>query len=347
VTNPAAPTPTPPYALFWPNGARAVQIDQRARASLADSLGSVFDACRAHLTADEADQTALLAALRSHRVAPAVFGVYADLVDALFAEDYTTAQELLSRLVQPIWRERVSARVVTLDDTVLGAGVAGLYRRGVDDDPNTSVSISAVDDVELARGRALHDEATRLLRDVAPDLHAEIAALAHETVLVRDASEVGEPSIGFDGASTFYLWGAVVLNITRQQRRTGLAVALAHEVGHVYLLGSTLGAPLVDNDPSERYVSPLRADPRPMDGLVHASFVLARMIWCQDRMLASGLLSGAEQQEVCAERALNHARFTDSAPLISSHARFTDIGRELWTAARDWVADGCAASRGK
>ena len=78
-----------------------------------------------------------------------------------------------------------------------------------------------------------------------------------------------------------------------------------------------------------------------MDGLVHASFVLARMIWCQDRMLASGLLSIAEQQEVYAERTANHARFNDSEPLIALHARFSETGRELWTAARDWVADGC------
>ena len=327
--------------MFWPNCARAVEIDRRARASLADSLGSVFGACRAHLAANDADQTAMLTALRSHRVAPAVFGLYADLVDALFAEDDTTAQRLLSRLTHPIWRERVSARVVTLDDGALGEGVAALYARALDDDANTSVRIRAVDDEELARGRALYDEATSLLRIVAPDLFAEIAALAHETVFVRDASEVGEQSTGFDGASTFYLWGAVVLNATRQHCRTGLAVALAHEVGHAYLLGSTLGAPLVDNDASERYASPLRLDPRPMDGLVHASFVLARMIWCQDRMLASGLLSNAEQQEVCAERAVNYARFKSSAPLIALHARFSETGRGLWTAARDWVADGC------
>ena len=332
-----------PYALFLPNPARAVEIDAHCRAALADSLEAVFGASRAHLTADQAAQSALLAALRCHRLAPAVFGLYADLVDTLFAEDYASAQQLMTALIQPRWRERVTARVVTLDDGALGAGVAALYQRGVDDDATTSVRIGAVDDEELARGRALYQEATALLRAAAPELLAEIAALAHETVFVADASEVGTETLGFDGASTFYLWGAVVLNITRQHQRTGLAVALAHEVGHAYLLGSTLGTPLVENDASERYVSPLRLDPRPMDGLVHATFVLARMIWCQDRLLASGLLSDAEQQEVRAERAVNHARFNTSAPLIALHARFSETGRALWTAARDWVADGCPA----
>ena len=330
-----------PFSLFLPNYERAVEIDRRARTTLADSLGAVFDACRGHLTAEHAHQIALLAAIRAHPVAPSVFGTYAELVDALSCEDYTAGQQLMNRLMQPQLLGRATARVVTLDERALGDGAVAMYIRSVDDAPTISVRIGAVDGEELVRGRMLLDAATRLLHRAAPELGAEIGALAHETVLVRDVSRAGDDSMVFDGASTFYLWGAVVLNIARQHDRTGLATALAHEAGHAYLLGSTLGMPLVENDPAERYTSPLRGDPRPMDGLVHAGFVLARMIWWQDRMLASGLLSSSEHRVVQAERSANHARFTNSASLIASRACFTNSGRELWTAARDWVAAGC------
>jgi HEXXH motif-containing protein len=52
---------------------------------------------------------------------------------------------------------------------------------------------------------------------------------------------------------------------------------LTHEAAHSLLLGYTLGAPLVESDPAERFSSPLREDLRPMDGIVHATYVLARM----------------------------------------------------------------------
>jgi hypothetical protein len=334
---------TQPFSLFLANYARAVEIDRRARAALADSLGAVFDACREHLTAEHADQFALLGAIRAHPVAPCVFGTYAELVDAVSREDYLGAQQLMNRLMQPQLRSKASARVVTLDEGELGDGVVAMYIRCLDDDPDKSVAIGPVDGEELVRGRRLLDSAKNLLHDVAPELGAEIGALAHETVFVSSVCRAGEESMGFDGACTFYLWGAVVLNIARRHSRTGLATALVHEAGHAYLLGSTLGMPLVENDPAERYTSPLRSDPRPMDGLVHASFVLARMIWCQDRMMASGLLNSGEQRDVQAERSANHARFVNSASLITSCARFTSGGRELWIAARDWFFAGCPA----
>jgi HEXXH motif-containing protein len=329
--------------LFRPEPIRAAELDLRARHALAESLRSVFDACRGHLAASAAAQAVLLTALRTHAVAPAAFAIYTELVEYLFAEEYVTAQQLMNMLLEPTLAAHATPRVVTLDDASLGEGVPALYARTVDDDAGLRVQIAAVDAEELARGRVLYQAAADLLGAAAPDLLGEINHIAHEVVVVRDAAAPGASTVAFDGASTFYLWGAVVLNIARQRNRATLATALAHEAGHAYLLGSTLGAPLVDNDPGERFASPLRPDPRPMDGLVHASFVLARMIWCQDRMLDSDRLSTQERDEVRAARATNHAMFVDSAPVIASQARFNDEGGALWRAAHDWVAQGCRA----
>jgi HEXXH motif-containing protein len=167
--------------------------------------------------------------------------------------------------------------------------------------------------------------------------------MAHETVLVRNAAALGDGAMDFDGGSSFYLWGAVVLNSARLETPAQMAETYAHEAGHAYLLGSTLGAPLVENDPAERYVSPLRADLRPMDGIVHASFVLARMVWCVERMLDQGGVPVSERDVMAGRLALNLRRFRDSQALIEREARFTDTGAGLWFAARDWVAGRAAA----
>ena len=188
----------------------------------------------------------------------------------------------------------------------------------------------------MARGQALHQATAALLETAAPALLREIETVAPQVVLVRDAGPDAPPG-AFGGASTFYLWGAVVLNSARQQTRPQMAEALAHEAAHGYLLGSTLGLPMVGNEPAARYKSPLRTDPRPMDGLVHASFVLARMVWCQDALLRSGLLDGPERDEAAAARASNRGRFQGSQGLIETEAQFTPEGAALWTAARDWL----------
>jgi hypothetical protein len=313
-------------------------MDQAARDALASSLSAVFDACDAMLAADPHAQRQLLAALVAHSVPPAAFALYAALVDAVMAGDVPAAQSLMDALLRPRMRERVAPRVVTLDTAALGAGLPAVYVRTVADDAATPLCIGAVDAAELARTQALHLATTELLAAAAPALLGEMAAIAHEIVLVQDTGTPAAGVMGFDGASTFYLWGAVLLNSQQQRTRVQLATALAHEAGHAVLFGNTLGAPLVQNDPAQTYHSPLRADPRPMDGVVHASFVLARMVWCQDHLLGCGLLRPPEQQEVHDARAVNRRHFAASVALIEAEAAFTPTGHDLWTAARDWMA---------
>lgn len=268
----------PGLAAFLPDPGRAAVIDRSVRDAMAESLARVFDACQGHLSWRMEDQHAVLAALRSHAVPPAMFGAYAELVEALLAEDQGTAQARLDMLLRPRLRDWSTPRVVTLDAASLGEAVPALYARIVDDDADMPVLIAGVGPAELARGQALHDATAALLGEAAPGLLREIETVAPEIVLVRDAGP-GEAPGAFGGASTFYLWGAMILNSARQQTRPQMAESLAHEAAHATLLGCTLGEPMVRNDPALRYRSPLRADPRPMDGLVHASFVLARMMW--------------------------------------------------------------------
>ena len=328
--------------LFRPDPRRALGLDQRAREALAESLTSIFDACTGVLHWPESDRADLIQALGTHAVSPALFAAYAELVEALLAEDFTRAQHRMDLLLRRSLRAPAANPIVTLDID-LDSDLSRLYARIIDDDPGTIVAITGVDRPELSRGRALHADTTALLRAAAPDLAEEIRILAHETVLVRDGAPPRSDTAGFEGASTFYLWGAIVINATKQHTRPRLAQTMAHEAGHAYLLGSTLGAPLVENDPADRYASPLRADLRPMDGIVHASFVLARMIYCLDRLIDSTLLVPTEHAEATRARSANHAQFVQSVDVIASQARFTDDGARLWGAARAWVEAGCPA----
>lgn len=137
----------------------------------------------------------------------------------------------------------------------------------------------------------------------------------------------------------FLAWGAVLLNVDEMPDRLTMAETLAHETGHNLLSGFTGGRPLVENDPAERYDSPLRLDPRPMDGIVHATYVLARMHYCLERLLQSGLLSDQEGVTATAAIAQRRRAFGAGLDVVDRHARFTPIGRAAFEPARQYMAD--------
>jgi HEXXH motif-containing protein len=114
-----------------------------------------------------------------------------------------------------------------------------------------------------------------------------------------------------------------------------MAEALSHECAHCLLHAFTWAEPLVENEPSERYPSPLRRDARPMEGVVHATYVLARMHHCIERLLACGLLDAEERSRATAALSDHVRGFADGLGTIEAHARFTIRGAPIFASARE------------
>ena len=89
---------------------------------------------------------------------------------------------------------------------------------------------------------------------------------------------------------------------------------------------------------SERFQSPLREDPRPMDGIYHATFVVARMHYAMQRLLASCLLDAASK-EVAKLALQRHQRaFADGIGTINQHGRLTERGAAVMSSAARYMA---------
>src|SRR5579872_4919668 len=170
---------------FRPDGARARYLDQRAREELASSLREIFDACRGHLVWDEDAADSLLAFLSAHAVSPGVFGLYADLVEAVFADRLDEAQSLLAALLHSSLREAVPRRVLTLSDDDLGPGQAARYRRLLNDEPSVAIAVAPVDRQDRDRAAAFLAEAEALLASGAPEIAEEIASLVRQAIIVQ------------------------------------------------------------------------------------------------------------------------------------------------------------------
>ena len=175
-----------------------------------------------------------------------------------------------------------------------------------------------------------------MLDRVLPDFAAEVRALTPEVVVVKSLA-TGESE--FHGASSFHLWGSILVNTEAHPSRLRLAEVLAHESGHALLHGATIGRPLVTNSPEELYTSPLRYDPRPMEGLAHATYVLARMHYTMSALRASGELTPDEEQAAAQSLEYYAACYAEGLETVQRHAQFSEVGAQLFDGAVRYMAD--------
>lgn len=92
---------------------------------------------------------------------------------------------------------------------------------------------------------------------------------------------------------------------------------LVHEVSHLRLN--------ITNSPDELYAAPFRLDPRPMYGVMHATFVLGRIVRVFERLARSRQRSAAGLARLTASR----QRFRRGLATVRQHARFTELGSSV------------------
>lgn len=321
---------------FNPDGTRGALVDGAVRRSAAESLSLLCDAIAAQRPDLIPSLQRSIARLHSGPVRPALFALYSDLVDAIFSDDEPAFQSAMTAITELEVEASDGVRGITLGDGDLGPGMAIRFLRHLDDDPTTPLCVGPISGEELRIANDCLTSTWNLLDVAAPELSLEIRALVRDVIFV--ASESGTGRLVFHGASTFYLWGSLFLNARMHPDRVSMAEGLAHEAAHSLLLGYSFGAPLVDNDVSDRFASPLREDPRPMDGIVHATYVLARMHYCIERLLASQALNAAERDCLEAAKLRRRSDYLQGLDIVSTHARFTPIGRALFEGAQSYMA---------
>ena len=113
---------------------------------------------------------------------------------------------------------------------------------------------------------------------------------------------------------------------------------LAHESAHAFLFSLSFGDSFVHNPHDELHSSPLRVDPRPLDGIFHATYVSARMHYAHSRVIENDVLSEREQSTAKAELEASRTAFRAGLKTLDDHASLTPLGRQVMDAARDYMA---------
>lgn len=316
-----------------PKGARARAIDLRMRQSLADSLDYIATEIHSLINFDQKAMAGLVAQLRQGaRFAPSTFALYTELVLALGSGDTTSARLLLAELLDERPQQQ-GWRLLALDDADIRTQ-APRYMRLMGSDPGTEFNIVPPTAQTVTQFRERFARTYRLLRTALPELAAEFDALVSQVIMVE-----GDPvaKYQFDGGSSYMLWGGLFLNATSHPNDVALIEVMAHESAHILLFGYASDEALVNNDDDSLYHSPLRVDPRPMDGIFHATYVSARMHWAMASLIASGVLDDEAREFARAAMKADQDNFAAGYSVVAEHGDLTATGRAVMAGALDYM----------
>lgn len=318
---------------FSPNGPRALAIDRHVRGSLAESLQHIAEQGAGIVPFDAQALAEMIAGLKQgYRYPPSVFGIYFELALALMEGRNQEAGRLFAELVResPISGQ---FRIVALGAPEIALHTER-YTALMDTDPTISLGIRPPSPEIEQHFRQRLQRGFDLLEKAAPDLAAEFKALVSEVCIV-----VGDKDarMQFDGGSSYMLWGALFLNATSHETDVAMVEVLAHESAHSLLFGYTTEETLVNNPDEELYDSPLRVDPRPMDGIYHATYVSARMHWAMSRLLEANVLDDGARERAESAREADRRNFEAGHEVVRKHGQLTETGRALMDSAAAYM----------
>src|SRR5207247_2677409 len=134
------------------------------------------------------------------RVAPELYCVYFDLLQAARRDDLDASARLLREM-----DTRMDAPLPSFYSRwgALPESTARRYLTYVNVDPTTQINFKAVSSSDFDNARRLADEAFGVFERVAPEIGAEIRSLLTEIVFV---SRAPNETLLFDGATSFFCW---------------------------------------------------------------------------------------------------------------------------------------------
>jgi len=306
------------------------------RIGLAESLRYIWSEVGSQLDLDSATVEAALERIETHRIKPGIFGRYYRLVLALQQGENSTARKLISEIVD-LSKVQPAFSVQPFSDAALGADRV-LYAELIDPNPQDAVPLLAEPPAVLWRSfpdKVAH--ALDILNVADPSLAAELRSLTIEVICAAPPTVVDARPFG--SASSFMLWGALLINAVRYTDALAVLEALVHEGAHQLLFAHSIEEPLVTNALSERYASPLRPDPRPMDGVYHATFVTARVHYATNkiRQALSPTFAPADVKTIDDKLGVLKDLYFGGLDTVQRHGKLTATGQRIIEESLDYM----------
>jgi hypothetical protein len=316
-----------PSEWFVPCASGGEMSRARINARLRESFDHVLDQCAPHVPVDRSSARALLASIDgSRRIAPAVFGALFDILREIDEGELDDVAAAIRRLflLDPFDARPLAIR--PFDGNSFNGREEDIFLAEFESESLLREQIGRLDPAAAQDARTRIRAALSILEKYAPQSFAETQAVVSE--IVPAAGRVVK-DLAFDGCSSLERWGAILLNMNIAKTDLELAETLVHEGAHVALFGKAPVDFHVENDDGERFASPLRYDPRPMSGIYHATFVLARMTYAMHEIMESPTAPQALRDAATGRARADARLFFDGYAVVEAHARYTPEGAAI------------------
>ena len=319
--------------VLSPNAARADEIDRKLRARLFNSFCHIAE--RVGLGDDGPANLDLLEdRLSGSSVSPWVFCLYSKLVAELSNGDSNGATPIVGDIIVAVSLP-TRAGVVPFRDHTLPTSWWDHFEVLFDTDSERHFTPEIPGPEALTLCKREIEEGLSLLRLADPLWHDEVQSLL--PMIVAGSGPLDSADM-FNGASTFFFWGGSLINAQVRRSAVSISDLLVHESSHLLLFGLSADGPLLSNRGEERYSSPLRADPRPIDGILHASFVASRVHLLMCRLLDSSYLTKDNERRAVERREHNARSARAGLEVLNEYARPTELGEGVLDSLRSYWA---------
>ena len=317
---------------FAPDAHRVTSFDRLMRKRLTESLRYLYGLISHQIKITDKAFESGVKRILDQPILPDCFAAYYELAYSTEAGDFKKSEKLLQEIFS--MEEPEGLDIFPFKDRE--QDIRSLrYVKPVDSDPSTPFGIIPIQTKDFQRSSQMIHDSLEIIKEADPNLYDELLALLKVIMLGAGSSDGN--AINFHGASAFELWGAILLNAVEATDLVDIIQTLAHESCHVMLFGFCIDDQLVLNPDSERYPSPLRVDPRPIDGIYHAVYVLARMFYASTAIIEKSSLSAKLIAKADRCRKDYAISFYDGLGTLKKHARYTDNGRELMQFAEEYM----------
>lgn len=326
-------------SLFSPSRESGIALRESLNRDFAESLEHIFEACGEHFDFSREQAEALVSRIRQgSRETPYMFALHFKLFEAIQDDRLNDVQALIARILslEPA-NPGVLLTSFIAEEFPWDADVIADYF-GTEEVLDFRYVAPAADGVPSRKTqiRATLD----LIQRGAPDLAAELEELVTTVILAHRGSLRDDPSLigPFAGASALRSFGAVLVDVEPDLTIINCAVTLIHEAAHHALFAFAPMESVVTNKDNERYSSPLRDDMRPLEGIFHATFVIARIIYGLEAMLSSGRLSAAEERLAAEALDFHRPLFFEGVEKVHRHGKLTPSGEIALEATESYMA---------
>ena len=324
--------------MFAPSKASGQQLRSHINNRFASSFEYLLSACKTHVDVPSEQLAELLSRMRNGSKESAyLFALHFQLIDAIEAGTLDEVQSIIEIIASC---EECQQDVVLTDlrPEVFpwNPQVIAQYFSAEED---SVFAYSGPSATALPGRNAQIQAAQELLRRTAAGFQDEFQELNSAVVLAKGVPQRPIPlEDRFGGASALRAFGAILMNVDEEPSTVECAISLVHEQSHSVLFALSPMDGVVKNLDDERYSSPLRDDARPLEGIFHATFVIARIVCAVAQMRESGKLSKTEEEVATIIRQGNIPLFFDGQQTLRRHARLTEQGQIALDAAEAYMS---------